>query len=194
MKKFWIVLLSLGLIMAFSVPAFAVDVKFNGEYKVQGIYEDNVTENNAFGKNQGSSLTWQRLRVGTEFKVAEGLTLTTRFDALERVWGAPRNGNAATNTLGTSNQGGLHDNESQNIAFDQAYVSFNAAYGLFRVGYQTQGKFGTAFADNGERDNGPRARYDFVTGPWNFTVVWEKMDGARNVTGGANAMGIDWEK
>lgn len=32
MKRFWLVLLSLGLVMAFSASAFAVDVKFSGSY------------------------------------------------------------------------------------------------------------------------------------------------------------------
>jgi hypothetical protein len=50
MKKFWLVLLSLGLVMAFSVSAFAVDVKVSGEYYAAGLYlnktllGDNTTE------------------------------------------------------------------------------------------------------------------------------------------------------
>lgn len=38
MKKLWLVLLSLGLIMAFSVSAFAVDVKVSAEYYAAGLY------------------------------------------------------------------------------------------------------------------------------------------------------------
>jgi len=38
MKKLWLFLLSLGLIMAFSVSAFAVDVKVTGEYYAAGLY------------------------------------------------------------------------------------------------------------------------------------------------------------
>ena len=37
MKKFWLILLSLGLVMAFSVSAFAVDVKVSGEYYAAGL-------------------------------------------------------------------------------------------------------------------------------------------------------------
>ncbi len=40
MKRFWLVLLSLGLVMAFSVSAFAVDVKFSGSYYAAGMYLD----------------------------------------------------------------------------------------------------------------------------------------------------------
>ena len=38
MKRFWLVLLSLGLVMAFSASAFAVDVQFSGSYFAAGMY------------------------------------------------------------------------------------------------------------------------------------------------------------
>ena len=43
MKRFWLVLLSLGLIMAFSASAFAVDVNVSGEYYVGGLYLNKVS-------------------------------------------------------------------------------------------------------------------------------------------------------
>ncbi len=43
MKRFWLVLLSLGLIVAFSTSAMAVDVKFSGEYYAAGMYLDKTT-------------------------------------------------------------------------------------------------------------------------------------------------------
>ncbi len=43
MKRFWLVLLSLGLIAAFSTQAMAVDVKFSGEYYAAGMYLDKTT-------------------------------------------------------------------------------------------------------------------------------------------------------
>ena len=42
MKRFWLVLLSLGLVAAFSTQALAVDVKFSGEYFAAGMYQDRV--------------------------------------------------------------------------------------------------------------------------------------------------------
>jgi hypothetical protein len=39
MKRFWLVLLSLGLVAAFSTQALAVDVKFSGEYFAAGMYK-----------------------------------------------------------------------------------------------------------------------------------------------------------
>ena len=41
MKKFLVVLLSLGLIVAFGATASAADVKFGGSYYVVGVYENN---------------------------------------------------------------------------------------------------------------------------------------------------------
>jgi len=43
MKRFWLVLLSLGLIMAFSASAFALDVKVSGSYYAAGIYQNKTT-------------------------------------------------------------------------------------------------------------------------------------------------------
>ena len=88
MKKFWMVLLSIVLIMAFALPVSAADVKFSGSYVAQGYYDNN----RALVANGGASVSniWQRLRVQTDFKIQEGLMLTTRFDALEKIWGASR--------------------------------------------------------------------------------------------------------
>jgi len=105
MRKFWIVLIALGLIAAFSMPASAADVKFSGSYYVQGWYSHNHSlidqdDTSTEGLRGATSLFHQRLRVETQFKVAEGLFLTTRFDALERNWGDRRERNAvATNTV-----------------------------------------------------------------------------------------------
>ncbi|MGZ6235820.1 MAG: hypothetical protein ACXWMJ_00705 [Syntrophales bacterium] len=174
MKKLWIVLLSVALIMAFAMPVCAADVKFSGSYVAQGYYENN----RALLENGGASLTnvWQRLRVQTDFKIQEGLSLTTRFDALEKVWGAAR---TTPYTPGTplSSPNGV-DSESENIKFTHAYVSANIFGGLLRAGYQTQAKFGTDFADSGEQYYGPRVRYDYVVGPWTFIVLWDKIEGS----------------
>ncbi len=103
MRKFWIVLIALGLIAAFSMPASAADVKFSGSYYVQGWYSHNNSlldqdDTSTVSGRGAASLFHQRLRVETQFKVAEGLFLTTRFDALERNWGDRRErNNVATN-------------------------------------------------------------------------------------------------
>ncbi len=65
MRKFWMVLLALGLVVAFSMPAFAaVDGKFSGSLRVRGWYDDNLLSLDKDKYNgatmapvQGSSLT-----------------------------------------------------------------------------------------------------------------------------------------
>ena len=51
MKRFWLVMLSLGLIIAFSSTAMAVDVKFSGEFYSGGMYLDktNLTKSTTGG-------------------------------------------------------------------------------------------------------------------------------------------------
>jgi hypothetical protein len=86
MRKFWVVLLTMGLIMAFAMPVSAVDVKFSGQYYVVGYHGENWS---ASDKDDipARNLYAQRLRMQTVFQVAEGLSLTTRIDALEKRWG-----------------------------------------------------------------------------------------------------------
>lgn len=62
MKKFWVILLSLGLIMAFAMPAAAVDVKFSGQYYAQGFYVDNnslLDKNEPANRTVAQGNTWQ---------------------------------------------------------------------------------------------------------------------------------------
>jgi hypothetical protein len=170
MKKLWIVLLSVALIMAFAMPVCAADVKFSGSYIAQGYYENN----RALLKDGGASLsnTWQRLRVQTDFQIQEGLKLTTRFDAMEKIWGASRSTATAANSSG-------NDIESENIKFEHVYLWANLWGGLLRVGYQQQSVFGTAFADSGDSTYGPRIRYDYVIGPWTLIALWDKIEGTQ---------------
>ena len=94
MRKVCIFLLSIGLVMAFVLPVSAADVKFSGSYVAQGYYDNN----RALLQNGGASVSnvWQRLRIQTDFRVQEGLMLTTRFDALEKIWGAARSTTATS--------------------------------------------------------------------------------------------------
>jgi len=89
MKRLWLVLLSLGLVMAFSVSAFAVDVKVGAEYYAAGMYlnKTNLADQDT---NPSTAFFYQRWRVGTDFIVSPSLKLVTRFDAMERIWGGAR--------------------------------------------------------------------------------------------------------
>lgn len=179
MKKLWIVLLSVALIMAFAMPVCAADVKFSGSYVIQGYYENN----RSLGKDAyaGSSLmnTWQRLRMQADFKVQEGLSLTVQADIMDKIWGAPRN----SSTYAPGNYGNVYyysdSGEAENIHFNQVYVSANLAGGLLRVGYQRQGQFGTAFGDYGDYAYGPRVRYDYFIGPWTLIALYDKSEASQ---------------
>jgi hypothetical protein len=149
MKRFWLVLLSLGLIVAFSTSAMAVDVKFNGEYYAAGMYLSKTD----LRQDQGPSTAfyYQRLRLGTQFIVSPGLKLVTRVDIMERAWGAAR---ATANTKSSASASAANDIasagstvENENIAFDLVYVQYISPIGIFNVGYQDDGAWGTTFGD-----------------------------------------------
>ena len=132
MKRFWLVLLSLGLVLAFSASAMAVDVKFSGAFDVAGVYLDKTTLTKAGTDNidVSTAFYYQRLRVETDFIVSPGLKVVTRFDALDRIWGGSR---SAVNT-GDSQSIGTRA-ESENIVFDWAYINYDSPIGTFMVGY-----------------------------------------------------------
>jgi len=178
------VLLLIVLIMAFALPVSAADVKFSGSYVAQGYYDNN----RSLKSDGGASVSniWQRLRVQTDFQVQEGLKLTTRFDALEKIWGAARS------TTPTSTNLAGNDQESENIKWTHAFVTFNipgADIGTLMVGYMTQGTWGTAFGDTGEQDYGMRVKWDWTTGPFFWGARWDKTEGkkAYSSTGPAGA-------
>ncbi|MCX5849490.1 MAG: hypothetical protein NTW65_08570 [Deltaproteobacteria bacterium] len=160
MKRFWLILLSLGLIMAFSVSAFAVDVKVSGEYYAAGLNLDKrfVADVPA----PGTAFFYQRLRIGTDFVVSPCLKLVTRFDALERVWGADRStkwndvyGAVIPPTSATySANNAIGSFDSQNISLEVAYIDYTSPIGLFQIGYMPDYVWGTIW---GNRETGPTA-------------------------------------
>jgi hypothetical protein len=168
MRKFWIVLLSVALIMAFTFPAAAqTTAKFSGSFWVQGTYDNNRKLADPTLGSQSS--IYQRARIGTTFQVAEGLSFTTRFDAMEKVWGAAAGYSATPDTT------------SENIKFENAFVTFKTAIGQFDVGYQTQSRFGTSFGDSGEIDNGGRIKYTLITGPMTWLALLDKVEGNKGL-------------
>src|SRR5450759_965534 len=99
MKRFWLVLLSLGLVLAFSASAMAVDVKFSGSFYAAGMYLDKTKfVKDTASDGPSTAFYYQRLRLQTDFLVYPGLKLVTRFDALERIWGGTRSQAGTTYT------------------------------------------------------------------------------------------------
>ncbi|MDD4092668.1 MAG: hypothetical protein PHQ63_08920, partial [Smithellaceae bacterium] len=228
MKRFWLVLLSLGLIVAFSTSAMALDVKFSGEYYAAGMYMDKTGLNkNAYNvparplpgtyaraafvqqdANPSTAFYFQRLRLGAQFVVSPGLSLIARADVMERAWGAARSAPAGgagsidgvqtgpTNVLGltpiVNNSSGTRA-ENENIAFDLLYLNYASPIGLFNVGYQIDGAWGTVFGDNSI----PTPKIGYILPIGNFAIIAQmgkNPDGersARMVGGVADAADRD---
>ncbi len=189
MKKFWIVLLALGLVAGFAMSASAADVKFSGQYYLTGIYADN----NGLGEvKTAQALYYQRLRIQTEFKVAEGLSLVTRFDALEKKWGEGTSTTAwrASNSYDVTNrssQGFAGKKVQENIEFERAYLDFTTKIGRFNIGYQNFVAFGTMFLDTWITR--PGIKYFVPVGPLTMVAAIEKT--VDNNTGAGTASGAD---
>jgi len=185
MKRFALILLALGLVAAFSTTVFALDVKFSGEYYAAGMYLDKTSLNKdsylkgtppaIVASNVSTAFYYQRLRVKTDFIVSPGLKLITRFDAMERIWGANRS--PVGTTLAADSAGTRAENE--NIAFDWAYVEYKSPIGLFSAGYMNYGSTGTIFGNN----SAPQARikYSYFIGPVTINTAISKVrESSRN--------------
>jgi len=189
MKRFWLVLLSLGLVMAFSVSAFAVDVKVSAEYYAAGMYLNKINVDNGFERwegNRGSdnpstAFFYQRLRVGTDFVVSPCLKLVTRITGMERVWGGARTYAGAgyggySENIVTQNTDGTSGTraEAENIAFDLLYIDYTSPIGLFRVGYMPDYVWGTAFGDRAAGMPAGQIMYAAKKGAFTFILDYAK--------------------
>jgi hypothetical protein len=172
MKRFWVIVLALGLIAAFSTSVFALNVKFSGEYYAAGMYLDKTTLQKDVGPS--TAFYYQRLRVRTDFIVSPGLTLITRFDAMERAWGATRS--TAGTTLAADSAGTVAENE--NIAFDWVYINYKSPIGVFDVGIMNDGATGTIFGDSYSPLG--RIKYAYTIGPAEIKLAYTKAREAGN--------------
>jgi len=167
MKKLWLFLLSLGLVMAFSVSALAADVKFSGEYYAAGLYLNHVDlrESGPTPFSRSTAFFYQRLRLGTDFVVSPCLRLVTRMDIMERVW-EPDN---------TAVAAGISD-DARNLDFDVVYIDYVSGIGKFQVGYMPDYAWGTIWAN---RTTGPTAgqiKYFLPIGPVTMVFAYAKED------------------
>jgi len=173
MKRILLVLLSLGLIMAFSAPAFAATAVMNGQWYVTGWYnkdaslldpDGGVAPDSTVGNRGSTAFYTTRLRMNINFPLAKGLDFYTRFDALERKWMGPR-------TAPSYGVGQYYSNttkEQENIGWEGAYVRFATPFGMFTVGdVVNSGPFGTIMSD-----------YYAGEGPSAATIAWGMPIGA----------------
>ena len=177
MKRIWLILLSLGLVMAFSVSAFAVDIKVGAEYYVGGVYLNKISVDNGFegwdgnrgSENPSTAFFFQRLRVGTDFVVSPCLKLVTQFDAMERIWGGDRSDVDVADAHGAGTRA-----EAENISIRKVYIDYTSPVGLFKVGYMEDFVFGTVFADRGNGPTAGQIQYYFQKGPFTAFVGYAK--------------------
>ena len=130
MKKLSVVALAVVAVMLFAIPAMAVDVNFEGQYRARGYYMNNSDLDDDCGGND--AFYDQRFRLLTVFKVHENLSVTTRWDAFDNVvWGT-------TDLFGGSNN---------SMNWDRAYLTAKFPWFTLDVGRQGGGVWGTLFAD-----------------------------------------------
>jgi hypothetical protein len=187
MKKLLVVLLSLGLIVAFGATASAVDVKFGGSYYLVGVYQDNplLTPADEAGYSHYShAFFYQRFRLQPVFQIAEGLTFTARMDALEKQWGqtdfkgySTYNGSVTpddlTATRGNSAAKVPKRGVQESLEFERGYVTFMTGIGMFQIGYQNVDDWGTDFGDFS--NTRPRIAYATKLGPVTLAATYEKV-------------------
>ena len=171
MKKLWVVLLSLGLVMAFSMSAFAVSADFTGQYYLRQNYTSNpslMDQDKGAGRGP-AAFTDQRLRLFTRLKVVEGVTLTTRMDLLESVWGKEQAMMPPSGLPATPSSKQMRDFNIGNVSVEQLYLNFNTAIGTFIVGNKsgTPFQWGTWFLNN----SGTAAGIYWTKTFGNYTVI-----------------------
>jgi len=198
MKKLLVVLLSLGLIVAFSMTASAADVKFSGSYYLQGVYDNNP---NLLPSETATSRAYffQRVRITPVFAIAEGLSFTTQFDALEKQWGntnwrrgvgvgddgtSTRPGSLVPAANPNVNVGSQETRLQENIEFERAFVTFLTGIGQFQVGYQESYSWGTQYGDS--TSTAPRILYATKFGPLTLSLIYEKMFDTDNTANALN--------
>jgi hypothetical protein len=185
MKKFLVVLLSLGLIAAFGMTASAADMKVSGGYYVVGVYQDNPS----LAKDSGYShaFLYQRFRFQPVFQIAEGLTFTARMDAMEKQWGNT-NWRTGTDDVTSSRRNeyttaaGKGQKIQESLEFERGYVTFKTAVGVFNIGYQNVDDWGTDFCDYS--NSRPRVGFYTMLGPVLLGANFEKL--YESDTAGAN--------
>jgi hypothetical protein len=163
--------------MAFSVSAFAVDVKVGAEYYAAGVYLNKVTVDNGFegwqgdrgSQNPSTAFFYQRLRMGTDFIVSPCLKLVTQLDAMERIWGGARSDVEVADAHGAGTRA-----EAENISVRKVYIDYTSSIGLFKVGYMEDYVFGTVFADRGNGPTAGQIQYYFQKGPFTAFVGYAK--------------------
>ena len=199
MKRLLTLALAVGLLFAFSMPAAAVDVNFSGQWQFEGWYDNNPRLNDTGNPKNSTGFAASSLLLSTQFKVAEGLALTTRARILDHIWGDKMGSSIQVSSNGSSPdvQNRLYDTSRlmrENIEFDQLFLTATLGPGALRVGYSS-GVFGTPFMDTDNPGAGISYAYRGLKG-LTVSVGWARA-GENEVrlpqwtSGGAKSTGSD---
>jgi len=172
MKKFLVVLLSLGLVMAFSMSAFAATIDFGGHVRTRGWFWSNpsLLDTNTTANASSVAFVEQRLRAAGVWKLLDGVQINSRFDVTEGFWAAPRTDYVVTGAAAAPGS----TVEQQNIQWDVLNMAFQTKLGNFLVGSTNAPlAWGTKYWESGE---GIRyvVRYEVPVGPVAVRATWEK--------------------
>lgn len=128
MRKHLVTIAALLLVVAVAMPAFAVEFKYGGEFRVRFINNDkNLSDGinqpgpgvpKALNSNNNQLMFDQRLRMYFTFIGSENLRVVTGFEVGDVIWG--RSGNR----LGASS-GGNTGADAVNLETKRAYIEFN---------------------------------------------------------------------
>ncbi len=136
------IIMSVFIALAVAAPSFAIEFDATGTLKFQGAYNQNSSSNMSNKDKAGNTIDDKadsyrdmRLRVRTELKVTDKITLVTRFDALDKV-------------LSSSDSAIAAGEDDDNIDFDRAYMEIVSPIGLFVIGRQEGVTWGTTWADD----------------------------------------------
>lgn len=118
MSRILKVMIVLLAIAAMVTPVMAEDrLSLNGSMRVRAFYVDN-------GDDYTESFVDQRLRIGGKLSIAEGVSVTFRFDETEANWGTP-------NSDGTNRQGVRFIEGETGMQWDRAHLDLD--FGSFKL-------------------------------------------------------------
>ncbi len=172
-------LLETVLLLGMALPVIAEDrLSLTGEMRVRGWHVNADHDNYYIGeekvKSPDSTETWadQRLRIGGKISVAEGVSVTFRFDVTESNWGTTGNGNG----FGSGRSGSDSSNQ-----WDRAHIDLNRGNFHLRAGQFLQVYSITHAVD--VQDNGVMTDYTFGNVPVNVFLMVDDCNEATDSNG-----------
>lgn len=182
MRKLIVALFAIGLLFAFTAPAYAYNVDLTGYYRIRGFWFNNEsvsTEGTGDNLYRNRAYMDQRLRMQFTVNVAEGLSFTGRFHAMDRWFSGNASRNVVTPAVGTN------IDTANNIYWNRVYMTFMTEIGRFQFGYQSGGTWGTVFGD-AESDGRARLLYSTKVGDFTILALYEKLAEVDGVRGNLN--------